>query len=307
VRELQHDILKCVKDQNGNHVIQKAIERVPTEHIQFIIEAFKGQVHTLATHPYGCRVIQRMLEYCTEKDQASVLEELHQSAQTLITDQYGNYVMQHVIEHGRPEDQAKIIELVTAQLLTLSKHKFASNVVEKTIQFGSDQQRRAIIAELTANPSDGSSPLQLMMKDQYGNYVIRKSPSPRLRRFFDVYTKSNILQEKLLGQLKGAEREQFVEDMRPHLNVLKKYNYGKQITAIEKLISNGLPPQTAPMEINSSTATPVLTKGQNSPESSSLPSTNASTVDGPTQLSSPKTVVAEKARPELNIPFNEIS
>jgi mRNA-binding protein PUF3 len=105
--------------------------------------------------------------------------------------------------------------------------------------------------------------------------------------------------EKLLAQLKGVERERFVEDMRPHLNVLKKYNYGKQITAIEKLISNGLPPQTAPMEINSSAATPVLTMEQNSPESSSLPSTNASTVDGPTQPSSIKTVVAEKAKPEV--------
>jgi mRNA-binding protein PUF3 len=175
VKELQHDILKCVKDQNGNHVIQKAIERVPTQHIQFIIAAFKGQVHTLATHPYGCRVIQRMLEYCSEKDQAAVLEELHLCASMLITDQYGNYVMQHVIEHGKPEDRAKIIRIVTSSLLALSKHKFASNVVEKTIQFGSDEQRQAIVAELTATPSDGSNPLQLMMKDQYGNYVIRKS------------------------------------------------------------------------------------------------------------------------------------
>lgn len=175
MKELQHDILKCVKDQNGNHVIQKAIERVPTQHIQFIIEAFKGQVHTLATHPYGCRVIQRMLEYCSEKDQAAVLEELHVCASMLITDQYGNYVMQHVIEHGKLADRGKIIRIVTSQLLALSKHKFASNVVEKTIQFGSDEQRRAIVAELTAHPSDGSSPLQLMMKDQYGNYVIRES------------------------------------------------------------------------------------------------------------------------------------
>jgi len=147
---------------------------VPTEHIQFIIEAFKGQVHTLATHPYGCRVIQRMLEYCSEQDQASVLEELFACASMLITDQYGNYVTQHVIAHGKPEHRAQIIKIVTAQLLTLSKHKFASNVVEKSIQFGSDVQRRAIVAQMTALQSDGSSPLQLMMKDQYGNYVVRK-------------------------------------------------------------------------------------------------------------------------------------
>jgi len=66
VKELDGNVLKCVKDQNGNHVIQKAIECVPAEHIQFIINAFTGQVYTLATHPYGCRVIQRMFEYCSE-------------------------------------------------------------------------------------------------------------------------------------------------------------------------------------------------------------------------------------------------
>lgn len=176
VRELQPDILKCVKDQNGNHVIQKAIERVPTEHIQFIIEAFKGQVHTLATHPYGCRVIQRMLEFCSDEDQASVLEELHQCAAMLITDQYGNYVTQHVISSGKPEDRSKIIKIVTAQVVTLSKHKFASNVVEKSIQYGTEEERRAIVANLTVIHSDGTVPVQLLMKDQYGNYVIRKLP-----------------------------------------------------------------------------------------------------------------------------------
>lgn len=174
VKELQADVLKCVKDQNGNHVIQKAIERCPTEYVQFILDAFRGQVHTLATHPYGCRVIQRMLEYCTPKDQASVLEELFACAQMLIIDQYGNYVVQHVIQHGKPEDQAALIKLVTSQVLTLSKHKFASNVVEKSIVCASTEQRQAIVAQITVLNSDGSSPLQLMMKDQYGNYVIRR-------------------------------------------------------------------------------------------------------------------------------------
>jgi mRNA-binding protein PUF3 len=133
------------------------------------------QVHTLATHPYGCRVIQRMLEYCTPKDQASVLEELFACAQMLIIDQYGNYVVQHVIQHGKAEDQASLILLVTNQVLALSKHKFASNVVERSIVCGSTEQRQAIVAKIVALDADGSSPLQLMMKDQYGNYVIRKS------------------------------------------------------------------------------------------------------------------------------------
>lgn len=94
--------------------------------------------------------------------------------------------------------------------------------------------------------------------------------------------------EKLLAQLKGAERDDFVEEMKPQLLMLKKYNYGKQIAAIEKLIFNGPPTYitpssvmvpTMPIEINSSAPTPLLTDGQNSPQSSSLPSTNVSTID----------------------------
>ena len=102
--------------------------------------------------------------------------------------------------------------------------------------------------------------------------------------------------------------------MKPQLLSLKRYNYGKQIAAIEKLIFTGSPPymtppsivaptvQTMPIEINSSAATPMLTNGQNSPQSSSLPSTNVSTIDEPTEsASSCKTIVEinEKACPEV--------
>lgn len=113
--------------------------------------------------------------------------------------------------------------------------------------------------------------------------------------------------EKLLAQLKGAERDAFVEDMKPQLISLKKYNYGKQIAAIEKLIFTGpqqayitpssvMTPasQTTPIEIGSSTPTPMLTNGQNSPQSSSLPSTSVSTIDDPSDsTSSDKTVIGK--------------
>ena len=44
VKELDGHLLKCVKDQNGNHVVQKCIECVPCIHLQFIVDGFKGQV-----------------------------------------------------------------------------------------------------------------------------------------------------------------------------------------------------------------------------------------------------------------------
>lgn len=143
------------------------------EYTQFIINAFVGQVNNLATHPYGCRVIQRILEHCGEQAQAAILKELYACGGSLIQDQYGNYVTQHVIEHGKDEERAKIIALVTAELVQFSKHKFASNVVEKSIEFGTDEQRRSFLSILTTTPPNGNPPLQSLMRDQYGNYVIR--------------------------------------------------------------------------------------------------------------------------------------
>ena len=44
ISELEGNVLKCVKDQNGNHVVQKCIETVDPACLQFIIDAFRGQV-----------------------------------------------------------------------------------------------------------------------------------------------------------------------------------------------------------------------------------------------------------------------
>ncbi|POS85737.1 hypothetical protein EPUL_004828 [Erysiphe pulchra] len=216
VEELQVDILKCIKDQNGNHVVQKAIERVPSKYIQFIIEAFRGKVEVLAVHPYGCRVIQRILEFCKPHDQANILKELHDCSEMLISDQYGNYVIQHVIQHGTPEDRDKIQKLVSGKLLKFSKHKFASNVVERCIIFGTEEQRRHMVSLLTSSNIDGTNPLQLMMKDQFGNYVI----------------------QKLLAKLNGNEKSIFLSAMKTQLSQIKRFNYGKQIDVIEKLLLN---------------------------------------------------------------------
>lgn len=81
----------------GNHVVQKCIECVEPSALQFIINAFQGQVFSLSTHPYGCRVIQRILEHCMTEQTSPVLEELHQHTEQLLQDQYGNYVIQHVL------------------------------------------------------------------------------------------------------------------------------------------------------------------------------------------------------------------
>lgn len=191
VKELDGNIMKCVKDQNGNHVIQKCIEKVPPHLIQFIVETFYGQVYHLATHPYGCRVIQRILEYCNEQQtvavklspllssllpplppqhlrpfcfllahltcatQTPILDELLRCTVSLVQDQYGNYVIQHVLEHGKPQDKSPILAKLHGQILQLSQHKFASNVVEKCVQYADDHDRAILIEEILQPRPDG--------------------------------------------------------------------------------------------------------------------------------------------------------
>ena len=72
-----------MKDQNGNHVVQKVIECVPPKHLNFIVDSFKGQVYQLSTHPYGCRVIQRILEHCDCDQTAQILDEIHPQTESL--------------------------------------------------------------------------------------------------------------------------------------------------------------------------------------------------------------------------------
>ncbi|NXH11918.1 PUM1 protein, partial [Bucco capensis] len=174
VRELDGHVLKCVKDQNGNHVVQKCIECVQPQSLQFIIDAFKGQVFALSTHPYGCRVIQRILEHCLPEQTLPILEELHQHTEQLVQDQYGNYVIQHVLEHGRPEDKSKIVAEIRGNVLVLSQHKFASNVVEKCVTHASRTERAMLIDEVCTMNDGPHSALYTMMKDQYANYVVQK-------------------------------------------------------------------------------------------------------------------------------------
>jgi mRNA-binding protein PUF3 len=170
-------VIKCVKDQNGNHVIQKAIEVIPSRYIQFIYDAILGSILDHTTHPYGCRVVQRMLEKNDADLKAKVLLELGSCRPDVITDQYGNYVAQHVIAHGDYESRNRMICLVLNDIHRYSTHKFASNVVEKCIAHGSIEQQRTItrtIVEGEGKEGKGKDESLLeYVKCPFGNYVIR--------------------------------------------------------------------------------------------------------------------------------------
>lgn len=82
--ELQEHTLECIKDQHGNHVIQKCFTATPTSLMQLLIGPILCNGFEIATHPFGCRVVQRMLENCSEVQVDQVLTELLQFTELLI-------------------------------------------------------------------------------------------------------------------------------------------------------------------------------------------------------------------------------
>lgn len=73
--------------------------------------------------------------------------------------------------------------------------------------------------------------------------------------------------EKVLGQVKGSEREMIIDEIKPLLSQLKKFSYGKQIMAIEKLIVD---PNAPTVAANSSTTPPASHKSSPQPSRRSL-------------------------------------
>eukprot|EP01066_Platyproteum_vivax_P002234 Platyproteum_vivax@DN12731_c0_g1_i1.p1 len=177
---------------------------MPSQKIQFIVDAFKGQVQRMSTHCYGCRVIQRLLEHCPHDQIHSLLEEAMRHIQVLAQDQYGNYVIQHVLQHGRPAEKASIVEKVKRSLLALSMHKFASNVVEKALTCASEEARRSLIAAALGDSNDTNPPIMQMMGDRFANYVV----------------------QTMLTHSTGAQRDLLVFRLRDQIHTLKKFPFG---------------------------------------------------------------------------------
>jgi len=292
VRELEPHICEMVKEQNGNHVIQKIIQVVPREHIGFVYDSFKGRVIDLAEHSYGCRVIQRALENGTESDITALMEEIHKGIGTLVVNQYGNYVAQHVMESGLPEHRSKIIRVVLENFVQYSKHKFASNVVEMCMEHGTLDEVRLFKEKFRTLIGETQ---QSIMKDQFGNYVI----------------------QKLLRTLpEGPERREFIEEVRPQLNHLKRTTQGRQtsgierpqarqIAAIERLLQATCPDVSASVPLsNGSTAHSGIHTPSSGPASPGLPqrtSTNGSEVPTPNLVKSdPNSPSTNSAPPSTN-------
>jgi len=186
IESLAKDVVGLVKDNNGNHVIQKCLTSMSDRNKQFIYDSIVENCINIATHKHGCCVIQRCLDFASKKQKIELSSVVAENAYELVKDQYGNYVVQYVLEMKDTEQKIKqrIADELTQDIIELSKQKFSSNVVEKCLQSGILSIRKQFMNLLMNDEI-----LIEVVRDKFANYV--------LQRFLangNEEEKSNILQ-----------------------------------------------------------------------------------------------------------------
>ena len=60
---LRDGVVSLIRDLNGNHVIQRCLQRLGPEDSQFVYDAAAAHTVDIATHRHGCCVLQRCIDF----------------------------------------------------------------------------------------------------------------------------------------------------------------------------------------------------------------------------------------------------
>ncbi|CAK9221168.1 unnamed protein product [Sphagnum troendelagicum] len=202
IKALADGVVELIKDLNGNHVVQRCLQKLSHEDNQFIFDAAASHCVEIATHRHGCCVMQRCIDFAIDHQRQHLVAEVAANALTLSQDPYGNYVVQYILDLKTAWSSTEVMARLEGNYAFLSMQKFSSNVVEKCLKLGVEESRSRLVRELTTSPHLGQ-----LLQDQYANYVIQSA----------------------LSVCKGALHAGLVEAIRPHLPALRNSPYGKRI------------------------------------------------------------------------------
>ncbi|KAF1990568.1 hypothetical protein K402DRAFT_417356 [Aulographum hederae CBS 113979] len=168
IQALNTNVVSLIQDLNGNHVIQKCLNHLKDQDIQFILDAVAEQCVTVGTHRHGCCVIQRCIDHANGEQKDQLIAEITNKAFVLVQDPFGNYVVQYILDLPNRQYTAPVCNMFRGSICSLSKQKFSSNVMEKCIRVADDDIKRMMIHELM-QPNE----IEKLIKDNYANYVIQ--------------------------------------------------------------------------------------------------------------------------------------
>lgn len=227
VKSLSSYVVLLSRDLNGNHVVQKCLQKLPADSCDFIFDAACDNCLKIAKHRHGCCVLQRCFDHGTPKQCERLSLKVGEHCVELSTDPYGNYVVQYVLSMEETRLRAQhdpasasstpntsqaihlIISALRDNLVSLSTHKFGSNVVEKSLRIPT--LAPILIGQLL---KDSNNPV-VLLHDAYGNYVLQTT----------------------LDVADDASFRQLSEMLRPAIPDVRNTPHGRRI--LSKLISRG--------------------------------------------------------------------
>eukprot|EP00002_Diphylleia_rotans_P014803 TRINITY_DN287_c0_g1_i1.p1 TRINITY_DN287_c0_g1~~TRINITY_DN287_c0_g1_i1.p1 ORF type:complete len:781 (+),score=164.92 TRINITY_DN287_c0_g1_i1:61-2403(+) len=202
IESLKGSVVDLIKDLNGNHVIQRCLQRFAPEFNQFIYDSVAEKCVEVSTHRHGCCVFQRCIDHANEGQKMQLVREVVANSIVLIQDPYGNYVVQYIADLQIDHVNNTLCMSFLDKIFELSAQKFSSNVIEKCLRLSKGEPRSAMVRQL-AKPEG----ILLLLQDPFANYVVQTA-------------------------LSVAEREDYVilaESIQPHLAALRNTPYGKRI------------------------------------------------------------------------------
>ncbi|KAL5535159.1 hypothetical protein ACEPAF_3253 [Sanghuangporus sanghuang] len=195
-------VVVLIKDLNGNHVIQKCLNKLSPEDNQFIYNAVAANCVEVATHRHGCCVLQRCIDHASDHQRVQLVNEITYNALTLVQDPYGNYVVQYILDLNDSRFSDAVIRQFTGNVCALSVQKFSSNVIEKCIRVAETNTRKMLIDEIL-----NRTRLEKLLRDSFGNYCVQTA----------------------LDYAEPGQRALLVEGIRPILPLIRNTPYGKRI------------------------------------------------------------------------------
>jgi len=194
--------VELIQDLNGNHVIQKCLNRLKPEDAQFIFDAVGEHCIPVGTHRHGCCVLQRCIDHASGAQKIQLIQKITAHSLELVQDAFGNYVVQYILDLGEPKLSEPVILQFRGMICDLAKQKFSSNVIEKCIRVAEPPTKKILIEEMIA-----SGRIEDMLRDCYANYVIQTS----------------------IDYADAATRQRLAETILPLLPSIRNFPYGRRI------------------------------------------------------------------------------
>ncbi|KAI1388296.1 ARM repeat-containing protein [Hypoxylon trugodes] len=168
IEALQYRVVELIQDLNGNHVIQKCLNKLSAQDAQFIFNAVGNNCIEVGTHRHGCCVLQRCIDHATGEQKLWLVTKITENATRLVQDPFGNYVVQYIIDLNETVFTEPLIQQFRGKIGQLSRHKFSSNVMEKCLRCGGDESKDMMVSELLV-PGE----MERLLRDNFGNYVVQ--------------------------------------------------------------------------------------------------------------------------------------